>query len=166
MSTDSVDIAYLCVFNTGEWQPIQWGRISDNKVTFKDMAPDIVYLPALYLNGKIVPCGQALLLSKSGKPDGLSANAASRSEMTVVSTTKRSLEASTDSVEKSFLEPGVTYELFYWQDGWTSLGQATAGDSPLHFENVPAGGLYRLTSEDSDHEERIFTYAGGHQVWW
>lgn len=165
-STDSVDIAYLCVFNTGEWQPIQWGRIVDDKVIFKAMAPGIAYLPALYLNGKIVPCADALILHDDGQLKSLTADEADTEAITVASTTKRTLEASTDSVQKSFLQPGVRYTLAYWQNGWQTHGDAVAGDTPLRFDSVPGGGLYLLTPEDSDHEERIFTFENNAQIWW
>ncbi|MBU0984012.1 MAG: transglutaminase-like domain-containing protein, partial [candidate division Zixibacteria bacterium] len=62
---DSVDIAYLCVFNTGEWKPIHWGRIDHDSVTFTDMGPDIVYLPALYLNEEVVPWGVPFILGET-----------------------------------------------------------------------------------------------------
>jgi hypothetical protein len=29
---DSVDLAYLCVFNSGKWEPIHWGRIANDKI--------------------------------------------------------------------------------------------------------------------------------------
>ncbi|RME19945.1 MAG: transglutaminase domain-containing protein, partial [Candidatus Zixiibacteriota bacterium] len=46
---DSVDIAYICVFNSGHWRPIDWGRIEGNQATFHNIGTDIMYLPALYL---------------------------------------------------------------------------------------------------------------------
>ena len=163
---DSVDIAYLCVFNSGEWQPIQWGRITDGSVTFKGMAGDIAYLPALYLDAEIAPWGDPFILRENGSTQTLVVDSANPESITVASTTKRSLEASTDSVQKSFLDPGVTYELSYWCNGWHEAGKATAGAGPLVFNAVPGGGLYRVTSDGSDNEERIFTVSADQQVWW
>ncbi|MBN1948771.1 MAG: transglutaminase domain-containing protein, partial [Candidatus Cloacimonetes bacterium] len=40
---DSAKFAYLCVFNGGEWQPIHWGEIIDNQVTFSAMGTGICY---------------------------------------------------------------------------------------------------------------------------
>ncbi|MEA3446488.1 MAG: transglutaminase-like domain-containing protein, partial [Bacteroidota bacterium] len=59
---DSVDIAYLCVFNSGEWKPIHWGKIENSTTTFTDMGVGIAYLPALYLNEEIVPYGVPFIL--------------------------------------------------------------------------------------------------------
>jgi hypothetical protein len=84
----------------------------------------------------------------------------------LTSTTKRTQEISTDGIAKTYLTAGQTYELFYWKDGWLSLGKAVAGEKPVKFDNVPQGALYWLVAEGSDKEERIFTIEGGKQVWW
>ena len=44
---------YLCIFEITGWIPIFWGEIFDNKIIFKDMAMDILYLPAYYIEKKI-----------------------------------------------------------------------------------------------------------------
>ncbi len=163
---DSVDIAYLCVFNSGSWQAIHWGRIENNKATFTDMGTGIAYLPVLYENEDLVPfappfvleadCNQQLLVADEQQPVALQ----------LTSTTKRTQAVATDGVEQTSLTPGETYELFYWKAGWQSAGNAVATDRPLVFSEVPAGGLYRLVASHSDREERIFTYSDDRQVWW
>jgi len=163
---DSVDIAYLCVFNTGEWQPVQWGRVNGRSVTFNDMATDIAYLPALYLNAAIVPWGDAFILRPGGKVEPLVPDTNRSETISLASTMSRSQAASSESVRKGRLEPGIDYELFYWREGWQTVGSRTAGDKPLEFVDVPGQGLYRLVAEDSDHAERIFTIEDGAQVWW
>ena len=64
------------------------------------------------------------------------------------------------------LTPGQEHELFYWLEGWQSLGTAAANVEDVSFEGVPSGGLYWLVAEDSDEDERIFTIDDGIQVWW
>jgi hypothetical protein len=59
--------AYLCVFNSGRWIPVQWGEIKDNVGHFKDMGRDIIYLPAFYKNGSVIPAGDAFELDENGK---------------------------------------------------------------------------------------------------
>lgn len=59
--------AYLCVFGYQSWHPVQWSSINNQAVTFADMGKDIVYLPAYYKKGKVVPAGEPFLLSKSGQ---------------------------------------------------------------------------------------------------
>ena len=62
--------------------------------------------------------------------------------------------------------PGEDYELFYWDDEWISLGRQKANSDHLDYRNVPAGTLYWLKCTSGGHEERIFTYQAGKQVWW
>ncbi len=49
--------AYLCVFGYQQWHPVQYGEIRGDKVTFEGMGKDLVYLPAFYCNGEIIPAG-------------------------------------------------------------------------------------------------------------
>jgi hypothetical protein len=58
------------------------------------------------------------------------------------------------------------YELFYWNDGWISLGRQTANEARLHFKNIPRNALYFLHDCTESKEERIFTLENGQQVWW
>ncbi len=163
---DSVDIAYLCVFNSGEWRAIQWGRIGDGEAVFADMGTDIAYLPALYMNKEIVPFGEPFILLPDCTLQSLRCEDGSTISAELVSTTRRKQETSTDGIARTSLTPGKEYELSVWIDGWQSLGSEVSGDKPLAFEDVPAGGLYWLTEEDSDRDERIFTIEDGAQLWW
>ena len=65
------------------------------------------------------------------------------------------------------VEIGDEYELVYWKDGnWSLLGTQVATSNVLTFKNVPSGGLYVLRDKTKGHEQRIFTYEKGEQVWW
>jgi hypothetical protein len=163
---DSVDITYLCVFNSGEWKAIHWGRIEDGTAVFTDMGTDIAYLPALYMNEEIVPFGCPIIVGSDCVVWHVEHQNGKTISAQLTSTTRRKQEISTDGIAKTLLAPGKEYELSYWMDGWQSLGKKVAGDGPLVFENVPAGSMYWLTAEDSDREERIFTIEDGAQVWW
>jgi len=165
--SDSVDIAYLCVFNTAAWQPIQWGRIVGEQVVFRQMAPGVVYLSALYLNGEIVPSGNPLILHDDGSVEQLVSDPLDTVGAVIASTMSKTQAASTESVRKGRLEPGITYDLEYWQDGWRKVASATAAENtPLEFTGVPGDALYRLVAEDSDRSERIFTLEGDQLLWW
>jgi len=162
---DSVDIAYLCVFNSGEWQPIHWGRIVNGSAVFTDMGIDVMYLPALYMNEEIIPYGPPVLLNSDckleeykGTPDSLGTDLA-RSVVQL-------REVSTDGFNKTAVEENDQYELFYWQDGWQSLGKSVATNSGLEYDEVPSGCLYWEVSDGSSEEERIFTFENGQQIWW
>ncbi len=163
---DTVDIAYLCVFNSGEWKAIDWGRIEGGEVNFTDVGTEIAFLPGLYIHEEIVPFANAFILHSDGSTQQLQPEKEKTVSIELTSTTRRKQEISTDGIAKAFFASGQTYELFYWEDGWQSLDKSVAADKPLVFENVPAGCLYWLVEEDSDNEERIFTIENNSQVWW
>lgn len=65
------------------------------------------------------------------------------------------------------IEIGDEYELMYWHDGdWKSLGKQKATSNTLVFGKMPSGGLYVIRNLTKGHEERIFTYEDGKQIWW
>lgn len=67
----------------------------------------------------------------------------------------------------NFVTKGHDYELFYYDLDWKSLGRQIAPDyEPLTFENVPTHAVLLLKDHTKGHEERIFTYEHGEQVWW
>lgn len=65
------------------------------------------------------------------------------------------------------IEKGDEYELYYWNEGkWMLLASEVATQNELNFKDMPVGGLYVLRNVSKGHEERIFTYVNGEQVWW
>ena len=163
---DSVDIAYLCVFNSGEWKPIHWGKIENNSTVFTDMGVDVMYLPALYLNEEIVPYGPPILLDKNCTITEYKKDTEKNIDAKLAYTTLRTLEVSTDGVRRTKIKMDKQYELFYWDDAWQSLGESSTTKRGLEFKDVPSGCLYWMVAEGSDEEERIFILEGGKQVWW
>ncbi len=63
---EGVFYAFLCVHNRKSWVPVQYSKIRHKRVKFKGMGMDIVYLPAYYKKGKIIPAGEPFYLSKDG----------------------------------------------------------------------------------------------------
>ena len=59
-----------------------------------------------------------------------------------------------------------TYELFYWQDGWISLGKKQPDGDSVVYDNVPIKALLWLRELTKGREERPFTYENGKQIWW
>ncbi|MDH4158404.1 MAG: transglutaminase domain-containing protein, partial [candidate division Zixibacteria bacterium] len=163
---DSVNIAYLCVFNSGEWRAVHWGRITDNMAAFTDMGTGVAYLPALYMNEEIVPFGRPFVVDSNCTVEEFQQNRDSPAPVRVTQTTQGLWSYSTESIAMIPLSPKQEYELCYWDDGWHSIATAVAGDGPLVFDDVPTNGLYWLTALGSDREERIFSIEDGIQVWW
>ena len=70
--------------------------------------------------------------------------------------------------DDNFIREGEEYELYYWDNGWQSLGKRTGSRKLqyLTYNNVPANALLLLRNLTKGKEERIFTYEDGKQVWW
>ena len=66
----------------------------------------------------------------------------------------------------NYIRPGDTFELFFCDDEWKSLGRITdkKADSLL-FKNVPRGALLFLRNHTRGVQERIFTFEKGEQQW-
>lgn len=64
------------------------------------------------------------------------------------------------------IQIGNIYELFYWNNGWKTLGKKTAKSTFLDYNNVPKKSLLWLRNLTEGNEERIFTYENKKQVWW
>jgi hypothetical protein len=159
--------AYVCVFNGGKWRPIHWGEISRESVTFTKMGRSIAYLPAYFVDEEVVPAGAPFILTRDGDVRTLVGQRDRKLAIELTATKPETPDADTQVTKPTIVvKPGKTYELFVWQNGWQSLGKQTAGDEPVSFENVPAGGLYWLVAEGSRRLERIFTIEDGKQVWW
>ncbi|MFT3737662.1 MAG: hypothetical protein QM786_02790 [Breznakibacter sp.] len=62
--------------------------------------------------------------------------------------------------------PGNTYDLFYWDKQWVSVGKQTANGYRLVYSKVPSNTVYWLHCHDGGKEERPFTYGENGQVWW
>lgn len=159
--------AYICVFNGGQWQAIHWGEIEHDHVTFTAMGRNIAYLPACYVDKKVVPAAPAFILTEEGQIRRLEPDAATPLTIELTATVPETPDADTHTDRPMIVvKPGKTYELFVWNDGWDSLGKQTAGEQPVSFGSVPGGGLYWLVAEGSRRLERIFTIEAGQQVWW
>jgi transglutaminase superfamily protein len=162
---DSCQFAYLCVFNTGEWKAIQYGRILDNMIIFKDMGTDLCYLPALYRQGELIPLGAPFILTPDNNIVPLSGNELNIDQK-LYSVTKRIVEDATDNSEISYFNKNKIYELYYWNKDWILFDEQVAEEGALMFKEVPQNYLYWLIEKDSRQEERIFTYEDGKQIWW
>ncbi len=61
--------------------------------------------------------------------------------------------------------PGETYELYYWDKDWVSLGQKEAISDSLQF-TVPQNALLLLKNTRKGREHRLFIVKDGKQVWY
>ncbi len=165
---DSISYAYIAVFNSGDWKAINWSKIGEkNFVNYKAMGLDIAYLPVYYKNGKIIPAGDAFILTKEKEIYPLIPLINKPRSIHLISTTKKITKNATDNIDKAYFVKGKKYTLYYWNYGWQKIGEVVANGKPLEFSGVPSGALYWLVAENSKKDERIFTIdAEGNQIWW
>lgn len=148
-------IAYVNVFNHGHWRVVDWGKKENDKIIFKNLGRDIVYLPSTYNQHKSEFLDYPFLINKKGgvlalKPDF------SNTFNTLLS---RSNEEETEYVDFNTLEisENEEYKLFYWSKGWQLIGTSKATTLGVGFENVPQNALFLLHPNKKDDFERIFT---------
>lgn len=164
---DSTKYAYVCVFNSGEWKAIDFGRVYNKKVSFYNVGMDIAYLPAFYIDGSIIPAGNAFILTDSGKTDYKKPDLKNTVTLNLISTTRKVTKDATDTSEKTFFKKNKYYTLYYWDNKWVESGKRKTGDGPLVFKDVPSNAIYWLVEDNSRKEERIFTIGeNGNQIWW
>lgn len=54
-------VAYLAVLNGRDWKPIQWGQVSEDMITFKDMAREVIYAPLYYYDQGFDPSDNLII---------------------------------------------------------------------------------------------------------
>jgi hypothetical protein len=64
--TKKDDILYLCTFSIENWVPVAWSIWKNGKFTFDFVEKDILYLPAYYQDGKIIPAGAPCYVNHYG----------------------------------------------------------------------------------------------------
>lgn len=163
---DSVNIGYICVFNSGDFRPIHWGKIENDRVNFSDMGSGIVYQPASFQNKEVVALAYPFVLTEDCRIEYLIPNKDSEVSVNLSGVTKRAMAASTETNELGSLTIGEKYTLSYWDNGWQTIKEFVAEQNAVQIDEVPSGGLYWLTSSDGSGEERIFTIKDGQQLFW
>ncbi|NOR87711.1 MAG: hypothetical protein GQ527_08895 [Bacteroidales bacterium] len=164
---DSVNYAYLYVFNSGNWKAIHWGEIENDTAEFTYMGKDIAYLPAFYKNGQLMEAGSPFILEEDGSINEKLADTIHTISIDLYSTTRKITKHATDEIEKASFTKGAEYELFYWNDEWKLLDSKIAKENtPLHFDAIPTNALLWLVEKGSRKEERIFTVDNSKVKWW
>lgn len=154
--------AYLSVYNNGDWYPTSWSFVDSSfNATFQKTATKIVYLPSFYKQENVTPASCPIIVDSMGVILKLIPN--------WENTISASLQRIHPVIKSDTVIPNHRYELFYWDDGWKSLGKKKATSNKIEFQNLPTNCLYLLYHIDrkkTDQQERIFTIKNSNQVWW
>ncbi len=159
--------AYICVYN-GSWQPIDWGKIESNKVTFNNIGRNVLYNVMYYKEGELKPAARPFILSADGSVNLL--NGSSKFNKLIKLT------------EFNRFEDGVinkcpttdNYQLQYWDevsDNWKDIPtqKKIEGKYFTFICSLNPNGLYRLINYNiPNYQTRIrpFTLSGDKQVFW
>ncbi|MCP3984484.1 MAG: hypothetical protein GY723_08840 [bacterium] len=157
---------YLCVFNSGRWTAIHWGRIEGGKATFDRMGGNICHLPAIHDGKKLIPAADPIIIHKDGSRERLRGKAEGVSGLLTASSGKHKNVDTNVETPISHLKEGKTYEFFRWDDGWKLIDTFVATKVPHAFEGLSNDGLYWLSEKGFRKLERVFTLQGGRQLWW
>ncbi|WP_442587781.1 discoidin domain-containing protein [Pedobacter sp. AW31-3R] len=68
------NIAYLSVFDAGNWIPVAWALQGQRKAKFENVARGGVYLPIIFSNSKFIAIDDPLILDNKGMSSKLKAN--------------------------------------------------------------------------------------------
>lgn len=152
------EFVYLCVAHLKKWSPVAWGKVNNNQVTFNDIRPKVVYVPAHYQNGKMVLFGYPFLLKKSGQKHYFSPKP---NETERVICLRKCPYENTNLVKK-----GDTYELLYWGiSGWKSVEKRVANQTSVTFDKVPKNAILDLKNLSRGRMERVFYYQNNQQIY-
>lgn len=151
-------LSYLCTFDNENWRPVYWGKIKNDKVLYKNMGRDLVYLPCIYKNFEYSFIGNPFILTKQGTTLELKPDFGSKVTIEV--------DRKYPEDDSNKIVIGDKYELFYWYEGWKSLGAQTANQNILYFKDAPKNALFWIRDLTKGKQERIFTCISGRKQWW
>ena len=149
-------VSYLNVFNRGNWRPLDWAKINNKVSVYKNMGRDIVYLPSVFISGKMVFENYPILLDQKGvktilKPDVLNSFSAT------LSRENEYKNKHTDNNPFQIIK-GEKYKIYVWNSNWQLLEEQIASeDNKVSFKKLPKNGLFLMSSSKPDFYERIFT---------
>jgi hypothetical protein len=66
-SLQKLKAAYLCVFDIAGWKPVAIAEIVHGQALFKNIGHNVLYLPAGYRDGEIIPAGDPFFIDPSAR---------------------------------------------------------------------------------------------------
>lgn len=141
-------VAYICVFDNANWVPVYYGKIKNGKVKFTCMGPDIVYMAALYVNGRFTPFGNPFLVAGDGSVTDISVSKGKSVSMVL---------------KRKFPFLGKFSDINYKMGGGLFQGSNDASFSKptnfYRFEGVTNGNWYDIPVKDAN-EYKYLRYLG------
>ncbi|MDR7211871.1 hypothetical protein [Flavobacterium piscis] len=155
-STNPSNIVYATTFNGLAWRPFWWGKAENGKTVFTTVCKKTVIIPQYYRDGKLVPAGAPAVIGDR-EPLILTPD---------LTQTREVIIAEADKYLK--FKMGVTYKLFYWNNGWKLVDTREVKDqvTSMLFSKIPKNALLLFLSSDSKKLERPFIIDDqGNRTW-
>lgn len=145
-TTTASKIVYATTFNGLSWRPFWWGKVENGQTTFSSICKGTVLLPQYYSNGKLIPAGAPVVIG----------NTTTKTFLADLTQTSDVIIAEKEKYLKFKL--GISYQLFYWDNGWKTLGKQAVNTpiTEMKFEKVPKNALLLFLASDSKGLERPF----------
>lgn len=156
---ENARIGYLCVYNNGEWKPVEWSkREMNDKWVFKNMGRKILYHFALYKRGVQNLLGTPIILDTVGNVNNIqSFNTAKKHKLFKVEKYDRNSKISNGS-----------FSLLYWdisQKKWNLIDTYNVEGKEITL-NLTENTLYKLQDVNLNNNPRPFTIKNNEQIWW
>ncbi len=159
--------AYLCVFNTGNWEAVGYGKIEKGFAKFNNVGNNnIVYIIFLFNKKKLIPVTSPFILKSDGSMHFLIPDKSHREDVLINSITKRTIKDATVVSQKGKIENKSGYDLFYFDGKWIKVENSELTENGLIFKNVPENSLLWLVKRDGRKDERIFIYKNNKQIFY
>ena len=139
--TDTARYAYLTVFNSGSWHPVQWSNSKNQLQThFSRMGVNILYLPMIIRNEHTLPAGLPFLLEKDG--------------VVKVLTEQKNKPGKTHILTRitphHLLQPHQTYFLYQWKNNlWQIIRRVDSGNKGIASAPLKPYTLYIISQKKS-----------------
>jgi len=146
-------VLYICVYNDGEWKPVEWASRHADKWRFRNMGRKILYHLCAYEHGYQKLLGSPMVLDTLGNVGCL---APPQDEVPRKLTVKKHDRSKNISEGK--------FKLYRWEDKrWHQMGIFPAEGNGLSLP-LSENALYKL--EKNETNTRPFSMENGEQIWW
>ncbi|MCY4778314.1 transglutaminase-like domain-containing protein [Sphingobacterium sp. UT-1RO-CII-1] len=153
--------AYVCVYNYGEWKPIDVAKNEKGSLIFPKMTANILYRIAVVENEKLNVFSEVIYQDENGRIQKIKPDKKNKQKINI--------NKYNDGSE-AYVSPNSWYTLYYIKnDGnWEKLHRQQSTTDSLIFHDVPSTTLYKIVNESEfkNNLERPFEIVENNIIWW
>lgn len=160
---NNIKLAFICVYNSGKWRPIFYGKVNSKKnyAQFNKVAKRMLYQIAVPVRSTFKLVGRPFIFNEKGKLQYASPNDDKR---------VRIVAEKISSEDDAWIKKGKLYTLkvLSANNCWKNIeSKFSERDSVIQFASVPGNGFYMIKDVASRrNNERFFLFKNGLQVWY